>query len=285
MSKPSQEAGSRRSRKVWILVLLLSLLLLLLGAAIYIFLHPWWGKVDPGEFHSLPSLETTAGALPSTIPTEAPSQPIPETTEALNANPVDFAALEELNDDIYAWFYLPLGPDRADIDLPLLQAPPELDDNYYLHHDLNKRYRFAGSLYTQRANALDFSDRVTVIYGHNMLDGTMFSDLVYFRNKDFFRDHEFFYIYTPGHVLTYRIAAAVQFDTRHILNSFDFSDDLVYSDWIENYIRNPKSMIRAVREDVEVTLEDRLVILSTCLDHGASRYLIQGVLINDEPTS
>lgn len=285
MSKPAREAGSRKTRKLWVLVLLLSLLLLLCAALIYIFLHPWWGKLDPGEYHSLPAPETTAAPLPSTLPSEEPSLPIPESAENLNANPVDFGALEELNPDIYAWLYLPMGPDRADIDLPLLQAPPELDDNYYLHHDLNKRYRFAGSLYTQRANALDFSDRVTVIYGHNMLDGTMFSDLVYFRNKDFFRDHEFFYLYTPGHVLTYRIAAAIQFDTRHILNNFDFTDDRVFSDWIENYVIHPKSMIRAVREDVELGLEDRLVILSTCLDHGASRYLIQGVLINDEPTS
>ena len=43
-------------------------------------------------------------------------------------------------------------------------------------------------------------------------------------------------------------------------------------------------MIRAVRKDVEVTTEDKLVILSTCLEHGKYRYLVQGVLISDEPT-
>ena len=44
-------------------------------------------------------------------------------------------------------------------------------------------------------------------------------------------------------------------------------------------------MIRSVREGIEVTTDDKLVILSTCLEHGASRYLIQGVLISDEPTN
>ena len=59
----------------------------------------------------------------------------------------------------------------------------------------------------------------------------------------------------------------------------------MYENWIQSYILHPKSMIRSVRKDVEVTTEDKLVILSTCLEHGASRYLIQGVLISDEPTN
>jgi sortase B len=106
------------------------------------------------------------------------------------------------------------------------------------------------------------------------------------RDDQFFREHEFFYLYTPGHILTYRIASAIQFDTRHILNCFDFSKDSVFQDWIQNYILEPKSMIRAVREGIEVTTDDKLVILSTCMDIGGVRYryLIQGVLIQDEPT-
>ena len=42
--------------------------------------------------------------------------------------------------------------------------------------------------------------------------------------------------------------------------------------------------IRCVREGMELSTDDKLVILSTCLEHGASRYLIQGVLISDETT-
>ena len=106
-----------------------------------------------------------------------------------------------------------------------------------------------------------------------------------FRDSRFFDEHEFFYIYTPGHILTYRIAAAIQFDTRHILHNFDFSDDQVYDDWLQNYVLRPKTMVRNVRKDLELSIDDRLVILSTCLEHGASRYLIEGVLVSDEPTN
>ena len=284
---------NQRSRRVWIVVLLLSLLLLLGGAVIYVLTHPWWVQpLDPNDYHTQTPTMTAPPVTTehhSPVVSEFDTLPVtaaPTTTAApLPDNPVDFAPLQDINQDVYAWLYLPMGPEKPDIDLPILQPGPKDDMDYYLHHDINRKYLYAGCLYTQPLNAIDFSDRVTVIYGHNMLNGTMFSNLPVFRDKKFFEEHEFFYIYTPGHILTYRIAATIPFDTRHILNSFDFSDDRVYEDWIENYIVNPKSMVRNYREDLEITTDDKLVILSTCLEHGASRYLIEGVLISDELTN
>ena len=284
MSQNSKRSGSK---KTWIVVLILSLLLLIAALLVFVLLNRWWDRgVDPAKYHTTaPTPEPPV----STAPTEAPvlsSAPGAETgTEApLPDNPVDFAGLKEINPDVHAWIYIPMGPEKPDIDLPVLQAPPEEDDKYYLHHDINRKYLFAGCIFTQSMNAVDFTDRVSVVYGHNMLDGTMFSNLPCFRDSDFFREHEFFYIYIPGHILTYRIAAAIQFDTRHILNCFDFSDDQVYADWLRDYVMEPKTMIRNVRENLELDLEDKLVILSTCLEHGASRYLIEGVLVSDERT-
>lgn len=286
----------QRSKKIWIVVLLLSLLLLLGGAAAYIFTHPWWVEpVNPAEYHTqTPTPEAPERPVPSTPPvteslppdSSTETQPTTETTEPpLPDNPVDFAALQARNDDVYAWIYIPMGPEKPDIDLPVLQPKEGWDENYYLHKDIDRKYLYAGCIYTQQISSMDFSDRVTLVYGHNMLDGTMFSNLPVFRDSRFFEDHEFFYIYTPGHILTYRIAAAIQFDTRHILHNFDFSDDQVYADWIQNYVLRPKTMVRNVRKDLELTIDDRLVILSTCLEHGASRYLIEGVLISDEATN
>ena len=288
MSDNSKE--KKRSKRIWIVVLLLSLLLLLGGAAAYIFTHPWWTEpVNPSDYHTQPAptapqISTEPSTEPETLSTAEDT--VVTTTEApLPDNPVDFASLQERNDDVYAWLYIPMGPEKPDIDQPVLQPKPGWDENYYLHKDIDRKYLYAGCVYTQQDNAKDFSDRVTLVYGHNMLDGTMFSNLPFFRDKNFFEAHEFFYIYTPGHILTYRIAATIQFDTRHILHCFDFSDDQVYEDWIQNYILKPKTMVRNVRENLEIGIEDKLVILSTCLEHGASRYLIEGVLISDEPTN
>ena len=288
MAEP--HTNKRTGSRVWLLVLILSLVLLIGGTAVYVFTHPWWQQdPDSEDYHNQPSaIVPDSGELgpgPTVGSTAGDTGETEQTTEPeLPDNPVDFEALWETNPSVYAWIYLPIGGQYQDIDYPILQSEPDEDDNFYLHHNLNKAYQYSGAIYTQKKNAKDFSDRVTLVYGHNMLDGTMFSNLVYFQNSTFFEEHEEFYIYTPGHILTYRIAAAIQFDDRHILNSFDFSDDEVYESWIRNYVLEPKSIIRAVREDMEVTIEDKLVILSTCLEHGKYRYLIQGVLVSDEPT-
>ncbi len=294
---PDNSKEKKRSKKLWIVVLLLSLLLLLGGAVVYSLINPWWAEpLDPSDYHTkTPSLTAPTIPTESDAPTTSDTEPVSDAvstaapttdTEApLPDNPVNFAPLKEINEDVYAWLYLPMEPEKPAIDLPILQPGPEDDINYYLHHDINRRYLFAGCLYTQPVNSIDFSDRVTVIYGHNMLNGTMFSNLPVFRNSKFFEEHEYFYIYTPGHILTYRIAAAIQFDKRHILNCFDFSDDQVYMNWIENYIVHPRTMVRNYRSDLEITVDDKLVILSTCLERGASRYLIEGVLISDELTN
>ena len=289
---PGREEKPDSRRKLWLLVLLASLLLIGGGVTLWMVTHAGGEELDPNLYHptqtstlesvSVPATETVPTTEVPVTTTEAP--PPTGTEPGLPENPVDFPALQKRNDDVYAWLYLPMGDEEKDIDLPILQSKLEEDDNYYLHNNLDREYRFAGELYTQKANAKDFSDRVTVIYGHNMLDGTMFSNLVYFQDSRFFQEHDTFWIYTPGHILTYRIAAAVQFDTRHILNCFDFTKDQVFADWIQNYILEPKTMNRAVREGIEVTIDDKIVILSTCLEHGAYRYLIQGVLISDEPT-
>ena len=287
----AEATAPKRKRRFWIILLVLCLLLLIAAVTVYLIRNPWWvEELDPTDYHrqtTAPQTEPPTSEVstvePSTLETASDRTDTVTTEPLFPDNPVDFASLAEVNPDIYAWIYIPMG-DKT-IDLPVLQSSPDMDDNYYLHHSVNKEYLFSGSIYTQRQNAKDFSDRVTVIYGHNMKNGTKFSNLVYFTKKQVFDEYDVFYIYTPGHILTYKIAAAIEFDKRHILNNFDFSQDKVYEDWIQNYILHPKVMVRAVRSGVEVTTDDKLVILSTCLVHNVSWYLIQGVLISDEPTN
>ena len=145
------------------------------------------------------------------------------------------------------------------------------------------KYSAAGSIYIQRNNSNQFTDRNTVIYGHNMKNKTMFRTLHNFRDPKFFEQNEFFTIYTPGHIKTYRIFSAYRYDNRHILNSFDFADKAVYEEYLK-FATNPVSLIKNVREGVKVTADDPIVTLSTCISDKRYRYLVQGVLIKDELT-
>lgn len=210
----------------------------------------------------------------------AAEDPTAPTEETLAQNPVDFSALQATNPDIYAWLYIP----DTNIDDPVACSSPDKDDSFYLNHNIYGQYEFAGTLYSEKQNGTDMTSRNTVIYGHNMLNGTMFRTLHYFEDATFFEEHPTFYIYTPGHILTYTVFAAYEYDNRHILNSFDFSDDAVWADYLA-YATAPQSMNVHTR-DVTVTTEDRIVTLSTCVGtNKKARYLVQGVLTDDHPTA
>ena len=122
----------------------------------------------------------------------------------------------------------------------------------------------------------------SVLYGHNMANGSMFATLHRFYDADFFNQNRYIYVYTPDRKLTYEIVSAFEYDNRHIMNSFDFSDDNVFSDYL-NMIKNPHS-VSVNKRNTELTTDDKILVLSTCLNSGDGRYLVQGVLKKDEPT-
>ena len=205
------------------------------------------------------------------------SNEVAESTVHLVDNPIDFDSLIKKNSDIYSWITIP----DTNVNYPVLRSAT--DDNFYLDHDVNKNYSFAGSIYSQFCNKRDYSDRVTVLYGHNMADGSMFADLHKFSNKDFFDKNKYIYVYTPDRKLTYEIVSAVVYDDRHIMNSFDFTDDRVFQEYLDSVL-NPRAVSSNVREGITLGTDDKLLVLSTCLNYGSGRYLVQGVLINDEQT-
>ena len=226
----------------------------------------------------VPDVYNTTSATTATA--SQPEGTEPATTEVtLPQNPINFEELEAINSDLYAWIKIP----GTVIDYPVAQSSNS-DDNYFLHHNYMGNYEFAGTIYSQRHNIKYFVERVTVLYGHNMLDGSMFAGLHDFSDPEFFKENQYLYIYIPKHILKYQIFAAYEYDDRHIMNSFDFYDDEVYEQYLKDCL-NPHSANSIVREGVELNLDSKLITLSTCTDYNSSmRFLVQGVLIDDQRT-
>lgn len=205
---------------------------------------------------------------------ESESFVMPEENETAEL-PINFEALWQINPEIYAWIRIP----DTNVDYPILQHADE-DQSFYLTHDMEGESQKAGSIYTEYYNRKDFLDPNTVIYGHNMKNGSMFHDLRYFADADYFASHEDMYIYLPDKILYYKIFTCYEFDDRHLLGSYDFYDRKEYEDYIEE-ITNPRSMSVMLREDCEVTSYDRIVTLSTCIaNKPAKRRLVQAVLVS-----
>ena len=128
---------------------------------------------------------------------------------------------------------------------------------------------------------MDFSDYNTVIYGHKMKNGTMFGTLTQYADPEYMAAHSEIYIYTPDHIFTYEIFAAVTYDNRHILNSFDFSSTEGRQAYLDS-IQNVRNFSTHFRDDVQVGTEDRILTLSTCNGNDDQRFLLEAVLKNEQ---
>ena len=189
--------------------------------------------------------------------------------------PIDFEALWEINPEVCGWLTIP----DTTVDYPILQHEGE-DQSYYLKHTIYGEATTAASIYTEWYNSKDFTDPNTIIYGHNMKQG-MFHDLRYFGEQEYFNEHQELYIYLPDRILRYQIFTSYEYDNRHLLASFDFKDEEVYAEYLED-ILNPRSMYVMLREGVELTTEDRIVTLSTCVANKPNnRRLVQAVLVEE----
>ena len=214
---------------------------------------------------------TTEEAVPETEP-----QPVTTTKEKKPyVSPIDFETLWEINPDIYAWIEI----SDTNVSYPILQHPT--DNDYYLFHTPEHYSGFPGSIYTFNVNAKDFSDFNTVIYGHRMDDGTMFSNLYLYRDESYLKDHQVIKIYLPDRELRYTIFASVIYDDRLLTSYYDFSDPDSCSAFLQSVYDNRDINSRILKEP-RATVNDRLVTLSTCIKGQTyNRYLIVAVLTDE----
>lgn len=186
--------------------------------------------------------------------------------------PIDFAALKEKNEDIYAWITIP----GTKVDYPILQKAE--DDSYYLNHTVEGVEGLPGSIYTESIHGQEFSESNTVIYGHNMKDDTMFGSLHDYEKADFFQQYREVFIYTPEHIYTYEIFAAVTYSDAYLPFAYDFTTDEGYQEFLDS-IYDSKNMTNQFAENVEVTTDDCIITMSTCIGSKPNnRYLVLAVL-------
>lgn len=202
----------------------------------------------------------------------------PDTTEETSGEDdsvvlpsVDFEILQENGPDIIAWLTL---PDTA-VNYPVTQAE---DNDYYLRHLYDGTYNKAGCLFADYENKKDFSDRNTIIYGHNMRDGSMFASLNEYKEQSYYDSHPQMYLVTPDGGYLCDIFAA--FEAKPKESGSDTSpwrmegkDDGAYTTWLSAMADRS-----VVETDVTVTSSDKVLTLSTCTPGGASRFIVMGKL-------
>ena len=185
---------------------------------------------------------------------------------------VDFDALLETGPDIIGWLTL---PDSA-INYPVTQTD---DNEYYLHHLYDGTYNKVGCLFADYENAADFSDRNTIIYGHNMRDGSMFAALNEYAEQSYYDTHKQMYLVTPEGGYVVELFAAFTAKPAESGNDtspwrLEWKDDGDYTTWLT--AMKERSVVES---DVTVTCSDKVLTLSTCTPGGAQRFIVMGKLV------
>ena len=188
-----------------------------------------------------------------------------------NSSPIDFDSLTEISTDIRGWLRL----EGTRVDYPVMQSK---DNDYYLNRAVNGIWNKVGTPFMDFRNNGDFSDRLTVIYGHYMGDGSMFTDIHNYKSQKFYDEHTYIDLYTP--VGSYRIlpVAGVYQNVEYWDFTFDYESDEVFLHQIDNW-----KALSTFKSDTAYDAADRFVVLTLCTyDVENSRFLLVGKITDPD---
>lgn len=224
-------------------------------------------------------IEETQEETQTQVETEEPSEE-DEQAFVIPEREIQWDELRKENVDIYAWIYIP----DTKVDYPIVQHPT--DDEYYVDHAIDGETDKHGAIFSQATyNDLSCSDFNTILYGHNMLDGSMFKGLHSYLKQDFFDEHPYIFVYMPDRTDVYAVYAQYTFTNELIPYAYDFETDKgreEYLSVVNSYRYKDEHSI--FKMEYTPTAKDYLLTLSTCTSpkNSKKRFLVQGVRIHSE---
>lgn len=200
------------------------------------------------------------------------------TTEELDSGQkinVDLQKLIDINDDVCGWIYM----EDTVVSYPILQGP---SNDFYLFRDYEKNYLVAGSIFLESTSARDFSDSHTIVYGHNMRNGSMFGSLDKFMDGQYRDEHPYIHILTAdGQWHRYEIFSSYIADI----------DDGTFTIFNDNQQEYDKYLALCAQKNLYSNTTppadgERILTLSTCTEDSDDykRYVLQAKYIGEVNT-
>ncbi len=228
----------------------------------------------------IPTIEFTTEAPTEVASTEAETQPVTEeitTEEIIVPAPVFmegvdwqglYSTMYNINNDYEAWIYMA----DTKINYPIVQGT---DNDFYISHTFYKEPVFSASLFIDYRIAEGAEGRNVIVYGHNMKDGSMFASLKKFRQEKYRQRHPAFSVYTSTGAYEYQVFSTYTTSPTSATYTVAYANDEEYM----NYINMIKSWSEA-DYGVEVTAQDKIITLSTCVNNNRDRYIVHAKRVN-----
>ena len=230
--------------------------------------------VDPAPTITITPEPTSS---PTPVPTPVPTPtPTPEPTPPPYEPPEDLLMWQNVNPHVIAVIDFP----GMDLRYPVLMHPTE--DNYYLNVTVDGVHsEYPGSIYTNSMEGTDFETFNTVIYGHNMADGSMFGKLKNYQDRSYMEEYREIHIYTPEKELVYLVVANVIYDDRYVTYYYD--DNRQYAR--EEYLASLHNTYNGTYwlDEPEVTTESHILTLQTCIGGMPNNRRFIIAVLQEEP--
>lgn len=172
--------------------------------------------------------------------------------------------LEELqkeNSDIIGWLQI----ENSNINYPVLQGT---DNSFYMTHDYKKEYSKEGALFLDKAYDWNLPSTNLLIYGHNNRGSNkMFSDLINYKNEEYYKTHQKIRLTTNQEDAEYEIISVflsrVYYKSETNVFRYYYFINAENEEEFNEYVQNSKN---ASLYNIEATAEygDQLLTLSTC---------------------
>ena len=169
---------------------------------------------------------------------------------------IDFGKLATINQDVKAWIYI----ENTNINYPILQAD---NNDFYLKKDINKNYSSCGSIFLDCDSNSDFSEKNTIIYGHNLLNGKMFADLQKVVKGELGNNIKI-EIYMPEQNIEYEVFSAYTGEANIEMKTDKSFEEILQKSQLEfEYDTNIK--------------ENNIITLITCGSNSENRIVVSGL--------
>lgn len=241
-------------------IIFMALIVSIMLSYIYI-LIPFYEMYDISKQSTLleeaPSLHNAESSIDKPNIDEPDSQ-LPAKDERM----LKLEELQKANSEIIAWIEIA----NTKINFPVLQAS---DNNFYLYHDYTKKKSKSGAIFLDKDYVWSPPSSNLLIYGHNMNNGTMFEDLLKYKNKEFYNNHPIIKFTTTSENSLYEIISVfkskVYYKSDNVFKYYRFINAETESEY-NDYITNIKKLSLYDTGKTAVYGE-QLMTLSTCSYH------------------
>lgn len=232
------------------------------------------GSEDYADAQQLAFRETVREPVEAAVPSQPPKgetvwipAPVEDDPQMEEMARIDLAALQEVNPDVVGWIRIP----DTKIDYPLLQGE---DNDFYLKHTWKKEKNSVGSVFLEYRNSRELTDYNTIVYAHNMRDGSMFATLRRYTDKYYWQKHPYVYVLTEAGAWRYEVFASYKAPVDSPTYGLSFLQKTTKAEFLIHALDES-------RYDTDIFPEenDRILTLSTCTGSGySSRWVVQARL-------